>query len=243
MEEHAREMPPPSLWHFRHVAPVKPGQAPSMHDPRHFCPSWGLSITDRVQFPEVVRELVTGSVLPRDRRWMELASSSEFQDMYFTAQTQVNAAGAALATRFSELFPDLKKLQKKNRKTEQRLAHALKEADSLKIKLGKTEKELETAQVQLASTKSKLDQEKAGMEKLRADHAIELSGTVNRECKKAVREFISSERFAEDVALLNQPILQVGFTRALDQVKALNLPGFDLAAFKDYNPAAEEKLD
>ena len=39
-EEHARESPPPSLWHFRHIAPLKPGQAPIMHDPRHFCPSW-----------------------------------------------------------------------------------------------------------------------------------------------------------------------------------------------------------
>ena len=54
---------------------------------------------------------------------------------------------------------------------------------------------------------------------------------------------ISSEQFAEDIALLNQPIFQVSFTRALDQVKGLGLPGFDLATFKDYNPAVEEKLD
>ena len=137
----------------------------------------------------------------------------------------------------------MEKLQKNNREIEQRFAHALKEIDSLKAKLGKTEKELETAQVQLASTRSELDQEKAGVEKLRADHAIELSGTVSRERWKAVREFISSEQFAKDVALLNQPILQVGFMRALDQVKGLGLPGFDLAAFKDYNPAAEKKQD
>ena len=123
----------------------------------------------------------------------------------------------------------MEKLRKKNRETEQRLTQALKEADSLKAKLGKTEKELEPAQVQLAFTRTELDQEKAGMAKLKEDHAIELSGTVSRERKKAVREFISSEQFAEDVALLNQPILQVGFTRALDQVKGLNLPGFDLA--------------
>ena len=50
-------------------------------------------------------------------------------------------------TRFSELSPDLEKLQKKNQETEQRLALALKETDSLKAKLGKAEKELETAQV------------------------------------------------------------------------------------------------
>ena len=115
--------------------------------------------------------------------------------------------------------------------------------DSLKAKLDKAEKGLETAQVQLVSARSELDQEKAGVAKLKEDHAIELSGTVSRERKKAVREFISSEQFAEDVALLNQPILQVGFTRALDQVKGLNLPGFDLVTVKDYNPAAEEKLD
>ena len=78
---------------------------------------------------------------------------------------------------------------------------------------------------------------------MREEHAIELSGTVSRERKKAVREFISSDQFAEDVALLNQPILQVGATRALDKVKSLNPPGFNLADFKDYNPAAEEKLD
>ena len=87
-EEHARESPPPSLWHFRHIAPLKPGQASFMHDPRHFYPSWGLSINDRAQFPEVARELIAGSVLPRDRRWMELASPSELQDAYYTAQSQ-----------------------------------------------------------------------------------------------------------------------------------------------------------
>ena len=101
----------------------------------------------------------------------------------------------------------------------------------------------ETAQVQLVSARSELDQEKAGVAKLKEDHAIELSGTVSRERKKAVREFISSEQFAEDVALLNEPILQIGFTRALDKVKELGLPGFDLAAFKEYNPKAEEKVD
>ena len=71
--------------------------------------------------------------------------------------SQAHAAGAALVTRFSELSPDLPTLQQKNREPEQKLAHALKETDSLKAKLGKTEKELETAQVQLASTRSELD--------------------------------------------------------------------------------------
>ena len=61
-----------------------------MHDPRLFCPFWELSINDRAQFPEVARELVTGSVLPRDKKWMELASPSELQDMYYTAQAQVS---------------------------------------------------------------------------------------------------------------------------------------------------------
>ena len=137
----------------------------------------------------------------------------------------------------------MEKLRKKNRETEQRLTQALKEADSLKAKLGKAEKGLETAQVQLASARSELDQEKAGVAKLKEDHAIELSGTVSRERKKAVREFLTSEQFEEDIALLNLPILQVGATRALDKVKSLNPPGFNLADFKDYNPAAEERLD
>ena len=93
-EEHARESAPPSLWHFRHVAPVKPGQAPTMHDPRRFCPSWELSLNDRAQFSEVPREWVARSVLPRDRKWMELASPSELQDMYYTAQAQVSPFSA-----------------------------------------------------------------------------------------------------------------------------------------------------
>ena len=70
---------------------------------------------------------------------------------------QANAAGAALVTRFSELSPDLEKLQKKKRKIEQRLVRALKETDSLKGKLDKAENELEAVQLQLASTKSELD--------------------------------------------------------------------------------------
>ena len=81
------------------------------------------------------------------------------------------------------------------------------------------------------------------MAKLREDHAIELSGTVSRERKKAIREFISSNQFIQDVALLNGPVAQVGFARALNKVKELGLPGFDLAAFKEYDPQAEEKVD
>lgn len=121
-EEHALESTPPSLWHFRHIAPLKPGQAPTMHDPRRFCPSWELSINDRTQFPEVARELMVGSVLPRDKRWMELANPSELLDAYYTAQAQANAAGTALATRFSELSPDLEKLRKKNLEAEKKLS-------------------------------------------------------------------------------------------------------------------------
>ena len=127
-------------------------------------------------------------------------------------------------------------MQKKHRETEQKLAQALKGADSLKVKLGKAEKGLEEAKFQLAATRSELDQEKKGVAKLREDHAIELSGTVIRERKKDVRDFIFSERFAEDVALRNQPIFQIAATRALNQMKSLNPPGFNLANFKDYNP-------
>ena len=134
-------------------------------------------------------------------------------------------------------------MRKKIQEAEQKLAKALKEVDSLKAKLGKAEKGLEDSQVQLASTRSELDQEKKGVAKLKEEHAIELSGTVSRERKKAVRDFISSDQFAEDVACLNQPIFQIGATRTLDKVKGLNPPGFNLADFKDYNPTAEEKLD
>nr|XP_027072920.1 uncharacterized protein LOC113697479 [Coffea arabica] len=214
-----------------------------MHDPRHFCPSWKLSINDRAQFPEVARELMVGSVLPRDRKWMELASPSELLDAYYTAQAQSNAAGAALATRFSELSPDLEKLRKKNLEVERKLSQALQEASSLKAKLDKAEKEMDAAQVQLPSTRSELDQERAGAARLKEEHAVELSGTVSRERKKAVREFISSDQFEVDIALLNRPILQVGSTRALTQVQGLNLPGFNVADFKDYDPAAEDRLD
>ncbi|XP_071904111.1 uncharacterized protein [Coffea arabica] len=214
-----------------------------MHDPRHFCPSWKLSINDRVQFPGAARELMVGSVLPRDRKWMELADPAELQDMYFSSQAQANAAGAALVTRFSELSPDLEKMRKRNLEAEKNLSQALKEASSLKAKLDKAEKELDAAQVQLASTRSELDQEKAGVAKLREEHAIELSGTVSRERKKAVREFLTSEQFEEDITHLNLPILQVGCTRALDQVKKLDPPGLDLTKFKDYNPSAEARVD
>ena len=157
--------------------------------------------------------------------------------------SQANAAGAALVTRFSELSPDLEKMQKKNREGEQKLAKALKEMDSLKTKLGQAEKGLEDSQVQLASTRSELDQEKKGVAKLKEEHAFELSGAIGRERKKAVRDFLCSYQFADDVACLNLPILQIGVTRTLEKVKGLNPPGFNLADFKDYNPAAEEKLN
>ena len=93
---HRLESPPPGLGHFRNNPPQGPGEAPAVHGPRHFCPSWKLSINDRVQFPGAARELMVGSVLPRDKRWMELAAPAELQDMYYTAQAQVSSLAHGL---------------------------------------------------------------------------------------------------------------------------------------------------
>lgn len=58
-----------------------------------------------------------------------------------------------------------------------------------------------------------------------------------------VPEFLRSDEFLGDLATLNTHVLQHSFAKALDEVQALSLPGFDLVKFKDYNPKVAEQLD
>ena len=58
-----------------------------------------------------------------------------------------------------------------------------------------------------------------------------------------VQEFKKSDRFMNDLAILNGPVLQLGYTKALIDVKSLNLPGFDLSKWPDYNPQATNQID
>ena len=39
-----------------------------------------------------------------------------------------------------------------------------------------------------------------------------------------------------DLDILNTPVLQIGYAQAMNGVKALNLPGFDLGKWLNYNP-------
>ena len=41
-----------------------------------------------------------------------------------------------------------------------------------------------------------------------------------------VQEFKRSEDFLNDLAILNEPMLQIGYTRAMDDVRPLNLARF-----------------
>ena len=46
-----------------------------------------------------------------------------------------------------------------------------------------------------------------------------------------------------DLAILNTPVLQHGYSQALKEVIGLGLPGFDLGKFPNYNPQAVEQID
>ena len=47
----------------------------------------------------------------------------------------------------------------------------------------------------------------------------------------------------KDLAIFNGPILQVGYAQAMHDVQSLNLPGFDLGRWSNYNPEAVHQID
>ena len=46
-----------------------------------------------------------------------------------------------------------------------------------------------------------------------------------------------------DLAILNGPVLQLGYIKAINDVQAMNLPGFERGVWSDYNPGAVDQID
>lgn len=58
-----------------------------------------------------------------------------------------------------------------------------------------------------------------------------------------VTNFLKSDDFMADLAILNTHVLQHGYSQALDEIHVLNLPEFDLGQYPKYNSIAVDQLD
>ena len=149
---------------------------------------------------------------------------------------QLNVAGAELAQRYENMGVNLSQVD------------AAKEKLSSQLEAAETE--LETLKKQLADANSSCELEKK--------RTAELAATLEAEQKKSaelveaareegrqlgVKEFKKSEVFMNDLALLNGPVLQLGYTKALMDVESLKLPGFDLSKWPDFNPQSTNQID
>ena len=131
------------------------------------------------------------------------------------------------------------------------------QADAAKNKLSTqleaVETELESMKKQLAESQAACELEKKKTAKLGTQleaeqkKSAELPGQIEAAHEKGrllgVRDFKKSENFMKGLAILNGPILQVGYTQAMHDVQSLDLPGFDLSKWPDYNPQAVHQID
>ena len=149
---------------------------------------------------------------------------------------QLNVAGAELAQRYENMGENLS------------------QADAAKNRLSS---QLEAAEAKLEATKKQLADSQAACE-LEKKKTAELTTQLEAEQKKAaeltetaraegrqlgVQDFKKSDVFMNDLAILNGPVLQLGYTKAMVDVQSLNLPGFDLSKWPDYNPQAADQID
>ncbi|XP_027181910.1 uncharacterized protein LOC113780294 [Coffea eugenioides] len=118
-------------------------------------------------------------------------------------------------------------------------AAAVAEAEGLKKQLAQvhTNFELELKKNADLTSQLKGEQQKAAGLSAQAE-AARAEGS-----QEGVRTFLRSEEFRGDLAILNTPVLQHGYSQALQEVQGLGLPGFDLGNFPSYNPLAVEQLD
>nr|XP_027071576.1 uncharacterized protein LOC113696346 [Coffea arabica] len=239
-EEQARAEAPPNLWQRQSSLLFDPQTRLTTHQhPMHFCPPWKLSINDRAQFPEVARELAHGAILPRDYNLTKAMESSDLLSYFYTGTAQVNLVGSELARRYESLLPLLNETKTANEKLLSQNEAAVAEAQGLKKQLAQvhTNFELELKKNAELTSQLKEEQQKAAGLSAQAE-AARAEGS-----QEGVRTFLRSEEFRGDLAILNTPVLQHGYSQALQEVQGLGLPGFDLGNFPSYNPLAVEQLD
>nr|XP_027094937.1 uncharacterized protein LOC113714993 [Coffea arabica] len=239
-EEQARAEAPPNLWQRQSSLLFDPQTRLTTHQhPMHFCPQWKLSINDRAQFPEVARELAHGAILPRDYNLTKAMEPADLLNYFYTGTAQVNLVGSELARRYESLLPLLHETKTANEKLLSQNEAAVAEAEGLKKQLAQvhTNFELELKKNAELTSQLKEEQQKAAGLSAQAE-AARAEGS-----KEGVRTFLRSEEFRGDLAILNTPVLQHGYSQALQEVQGLGLPGFDLGNFPSYNPLPVEQLD
>nr|XP_027078650.1 uncharacterized protein LOC113701937 [Coffea arabica] len=240
VEEQARAEAPPNLWQRQSSLLFDPQTQLTTHQhPMHFCPQWKLSINDRAQFPDAARELIQGAILPRDFNLVKTMDSSDLLNYYYTGAAQMNVVGPELAKRYEGLLPLLTETKAANEKLLSQNAAAVAEAEGLKKQLAQVHTNFELELKKNADLTSQLKEEQKKAAGLSAQaEAARAEGS-----QEGVRTFLRSEEFRGDLAILNTPVLQHGYSQALQEVQGLGLPGFDLGNFPSYNPLAVEQLD
>ena len=104
--------------------------------------------------------------------------------------------------------------------------------ETLKKQLVQTHTNVMLESKKASSLATQLEAEQKRSAKLEAKHAATL-----KECQKmGIKNFLKSQDFLIDLAILNTPILQHGCSSALQEVRALKLPSFNLRNFSSYNP-------
>ena len=240
-EEQARAGAPPNLWQRQSSTLLFDPQTRLIthQHPMHFCPQWKLSINDRAQFPEVARELAHGAILPRDLNLVKAMEASDLLDYYYTGAAQVNLVGSELAKRYEGLLPLMSETRAANEKLLSQNEAAVAEAEGLRKQLAQAHSNFELELKKNSDLTSQLNEE----QKRSAELSAQVEAARTEGGQEGVRAFLRSEDFRGDLAILNTPVLQHGYSQALEEVQRLGLPGFDLGKFPSYNPLAVEQLD
>ena len=78
---------------------------------------------------------------------------------------------------------------------------------------------------------------------LEGKHNVKLIKSFQKGESKAVREFICSPKFEENLVTLSRPTFQYGYSSALPKVEAMNLLGINLSKFLDYDIKANKQIN
>mgnify|MGYP004723743031 CR=1 FL=1 len=137
---------------------------------------------------------------------------------------QLNVASAELSQRYENMGENLSQADAAKDRLSSQLEAAETELESLKKPLAEAQSACELEKKKAAELTSQLETEQRKFAELPGQ--IEAAREEGRQL--GIKDFKKSEGFLKDLALLNGPILQVGYARAMHDVQSLTLLEFDL---------------
>lgn len=135
----------------------------------------------------------------------------------------------------------------------QALATTLEAKNRLLAKIDSFSEEVEALKKQLAQTHTNLELESKKNSTLSTQLEVEQKKSIELEDQYAaaleegqklgIQNFLKFDDFVGDLAIMNTLILQHDYYSASKEVQALNLPGFDIEKFSNYNLKTVEQID